>query len=361
MKNLILYFLIIFLAFKVDAVVGQNFTIEPVLDDLKTPWSIGFLPEGELLITEREGNLIRYDGSQKIQIKGLPSIFVKGQGGLLDVLVHPDFEENQTIFISYSAAIQSGKSATAIARAKLQDDQLQELKVLFTANLVSGSRLHFGSRMVYDNGYLYFSAGERGDWDNSQKLSNDAGKVHRIHEDGRIPSDNPFVDREGVQPSIYSYGHRNPQGAVINPFTKQIWTHEHGPKGGDEINIIRPGVNYGWPAITFGINYNGKIISPDTAKIGMAQPHWYWVPSIAPSGMAFVTHPRYGRLQGDLLVGSLKFGYLHRCHISNGKVIRDERLIDGLSRVRDVKESPDGWIYLALENPGRIVKVLPAN
>ena len=246
-------------------------------------------------------------------------------------------------------------------RARLKDGALVDNEVIFKGTPRSRGSIHFGSRIAFDrDGYLYFTIGERGNMHNAQKLSNHAGKLHRIMDDGSIPEDNPFVNRQGAKSSIFTYGNRNQQGLTMNPWTGDIWSHEHGPKGGDEVNIARKGENYGWPEITFGIDYDGSIISDDTAKAGMMQPVHYWDPSIAPSGMDFVNTERFPGWEGDLLVGSLKFGYVARCVVENDDITREYKMLEGLGRVRDVKVGPDGLIYVLVDAPSKVIRLLPS-
>ncbi len=343
--------------------VNTNHSYEIVVPELSIPWGIAFLPDNSMLINEKEGKLIHFKNGKKMLIEGLPAIYNRGQGGLLDVVLHPDYKNNGWIYFSYASPEGEEKGGnTAIMRAKLDNNKLVEQQVLYKATPNTTKGVHFGSRIVFDaDGYLYFTIGERGEeFVNPQDITRDGGKVYRLHDDGTIPSDNPFVNEPNAKKAIYTYGNRNPQGMVIHPDTGEIWTHEHGPQGGDEINIIKAGRNYGWPKITYGINYSGTKITDNTALPGMEQPLHYWVPSIAPSGMAFITSDNYGDWKGNLLVGSLKFQYLDKCVIENGKVIKEERLLDGLGRVRTVVEGPDGYIYVGVENVG-IVKLLPKN
>jgi glucose/arabinose dehydrogenase len=246
-------------------------------------------------------------------------------------------------------------------RAKLQNNALVNKEILYRATPNSTTNHHYGSRLEFDReGYLFFSIGDRGNRnENPQDISRDGGKIYRVHDDGRIPEDNPFVNTPGAKKATYSYGHRNPQGMALHPETGQIWIHEHGPKGGDEINLIEAGKNYGWPKITYGVNYDGTIITEDKALPGMEQPMHYWVPSIAPSGMAFVTSDTYPNWKGDLLVGSLKFQYLHRVDLEKGKVVKEEKLMENMGRVRNVRQGPDGFIYASVEQLG-IVRLVPA-
>jgi len=333
-----------------------------VVDSLDIPWGMVFLPDGSMLITEQKGDLIHFENGKKTPVKDLPKIHVKGQGGLLDIELHPDYSTNGWIYFSYSSDVENdGKGGnTTIMRAKLSNNSLVEKEVLYKATPNTDSPNHFGSRLEFDkNGYLFFSIGDRFNRDvNPQDITIDNGKIYRINDDGSIPTDNPFYNTNGAKKAIYSYGHRNPQGMAMNPNTGIIWTHEHGPQGGDEINIIEPGKNYGWPLITYGINYDGTIITDNTSLPEMEQPIHYWVPSIAPSGMAFVTSDKYPSWKGNLLVGSLKFQYLNRCVIKNNKVIKEEKLLKDLGRVRNVRQAPDGFIYVAIEHKG-IVRIVP--
>ncbi|MCK0130855.1 PQQ-dependent sugar dehydrogenase [Flavobacteriaceae bacterium F08102] len=337
-----------------------NYTVETVVSDMKNPWGMAFLPDGSLLVTEKEGKLLHVINGQKIEVGGLPEIYVRGQGGLMDVELHPNFSKNKLIYFSYASAEGEGEGGnTAIMRAKLVDNQLKEQKVLYKATPNTKRGQHFGSRISFDrDGFLYFSIGERGNRDvNPQDITRDGGKIYRLHDDGSIPKDNPFVNVPNAKKAIYSYGHRNPQGMIVHPVTGAIWTHEHGPRGGDEINIIQKGKNYGWPKISYGINYSGTPFTEHTALPGMEQPFFYWVPSIAPSGMAMVSSDKYPSWKGNLLVGSLKFQYLERLVIENNSVVKREKLLEGMGRVRSVVEAPDGYIYVGIENLG-VVKIV---
>lgn len=340
-----------------------EYKAEIVVSDLEIPWGMAWLPNGDMLVTERSGTLhVFSNGILSEAIEGLPDILSIGQGGLMDIELHPDYENNAWIYFSYSSRSESNKDEcnTAIMRARLENNKLVDQEKIFQALPYSGKDYHFGSRLEFDrDGYLYFSVGDRGDREvNPQSLENHCGKIHRIFDDGSIPPDNPFVNTEGAMPTIFSYGHRNPQGIALHEVTGEIWTHEHGPKGGDEINIIKKAGNYGWPEITFGINYDGTIITNDTARDGMEQPLIYWVPSIAPCGMDFVEGNIYPGWEGNLLIGSLSIMYLVRCEIKNNEVIHQEKLLEGIGRVRNVKMGPDGYIYVATESPGRIIKII---
>ena len=340
-----------------------NYTTELVVSDINIPWGMAFLPDGSMLITEKAGELIHFKNGTKTLVEGVPEIYVRGQGGFMDVKLHPNYETNGWIYFSYASAEGEGDGGnTTIMRAKLKDNNLVEKEVLYKASPNSKKGQHFGSRIEFDNdGYLYFSIGERGERDiNPQDITRDCGKIYRLHDDGRIPKDNPFVNSENAKPAIYSYGHRNPQGLIKHPETGDLWEHEHGPQGGDEINIIQKGKNYGWPVISYGINYSGTPFTDITEKEGMEQPLFYWVPSIAPSGMAFVTSNKYPDWKGNILVGSLKFGYLERLVLNKEKVVKREKLLDKIGRVRDVIQAPNGYIYVAVEGKG-IVKIVPKN
>jgi aldose sugar dehydrogenase len=338
-----------------------NYTVETVIADIPIAWGMDFLPDGSMLITEKSGTLIHFKDGVKTTIDGVPEIYVRGQGGFMDIKLHPNYKENGWIYFSYASSEGEGDGGnTAIMRAKLNGNSLTDKQLLYKAGPNTKKGQHFGSRIAFDNdGFLYFSAGERGERDiNPQDITRDNGKIYRLYDDGRIPEDNPFVDTENAKPAIYSYGHRNPQGLIKNPMTGEIWEHEHGPQGGDEINIIQKGKNYGWPVISYGINYSGTSFTDITAKEGMEQPLFYWVPSIAPSGMAFVSSNMYPEWKGNLLVGSLKFSYLERLELKNNKVVKREKLLDGMGRIRNVVQGPDGFIYVAVEGKG-IVKIIP--
>lgn len=335
--------------------VTNSFTEVLVVDGIQNPWGMAFLPNGSILTTEKAGKLFLFEKGIKTEIGNLPDIYVRGQGGFMDVELHPDYPKNSWIYFSFSSSEGKGDGGhTAILRAKIEGTQLTNKKILYKGSPNTKKGQHWGSRITFDNnGYLYFSIGDRGNRDvNPQDITKDGGKIYRIHDDGRIPDDNPFVDRKGAKTAIYSYGHRNPQGLIKNPFNGEIWNHEHGPRGGDEINIIKKGKNYGWPIITYGINYVGTKITDETSRPNMEQPLHYWVPSIAPSGMAFVSSNKYPDWEGNLLVGSLAFQYLERLELKDNKVVYREKLMDGIGRVRSVRQAPDGFIYVGVEGKG---------
>lgn len=346
---------------KEDHVQTKEIEVQLIVADLPIPWGMDFLPDGSILITEKSGRLIHFENGKKKNISGLPEILVNGQGGLLDIALHPNFNENGWIYFSYASPEGEEKGGnTAIMRAQLKEQQLVNKELLYKAEPNSTKGAHWGSRIAFDReNYLYFSIGDRYNRDvNPQNIQRDGGKIYRLHDDGSIPKNNPFVNQKNAVKAIFSYGHRNPQGMALHPQSGKIWIHEHGPKGGDEINIIEKGKNYGWPKISYGINYDGSELTDQTTAPGMEQPLYYWMPSIAPAGMAFVTSPKYPQWQGDLLVGSLKFAYLERLILENGKVVGREKLADGIGRLRNVKQAPDGFIYIAVEGKG-IFRVTP--
>ena len=355
--------------------VGHGQTVAPVVSlvtvakGLENPWAVAFLPQGQFLVTERAGRMrvIGAQGQISPALAGLPAVATGGQGGLLDVVTDTGFARNRRIFFCYSEPAAGGArgNSTALASATLSEDarSLQDVKVLFSQRPKVESSLHFGCRIVQTaDGHLFLALGERYHRkDDAQKLDNHHGKVIRITTEGVVPPDNPFRGRAGALPEIWSYGHRNPQGATLAPDGK-LWMHEHGPQGGDEINLPLAGRNYGWPVITYGENYGGGKMGEGTAKPGMEQPLHYWVPSIAPSGMAFLTGNRYGAAwQGSLFVGSLKFGTLHRLEVADGRVQREEKLLQGNGeRIRDVRQGPDGLLYVLTDSPqGRLARLQP--
>lgn len=340
-----------------------NLIVEKVAQGLEHPWGLAFLPDGKMLVTERAAK-IRYvntDGSLSEPLAGLPDIEVAGQGGLLDVILHPDFANNQQIYFSYNEPSSDG-SSTAVATATLGADKLTDVKVIFSANPKFSSRHHFGGRLVIkDNQHLFITLGDRGQRrDDAQTLDNHHGKVIRLNLDGSVPTDNPYVQNAAVLDDIWSYGHRNIQGAALHPETGELWTHEHGPQGGDEINITRATLNYGWPVITYGEEYGGGKIG-QTAKEGLEQPLHYWVPSIAPSGMTFYLDDAIPGWKNNLLVGSLRFGQLVRLELDGEKVSHEERIMIG-QRIRDVRQGPDGAIYILTDQAdGQILRLKAAN
>ncbi|WP_203258550.1 PQQ-dependent sugar dehydrogenase [Hyunsoonleella ulvae] len=341
------------------------FRLETITNQIDgVPWGMVQLPNGDFLVTQREGNLFRVTSKGVIsEISGTPNVVAQGQGGLLDVMLHPDFENNTYIYLSYSSPNpnNSNQRTTAVARGRLSGNTLEGVQEIFTALPYLTSGNHFGSRLVFDNaGYLYVTVGDRGNRDTyPQALDNGVGKVHRLMDDGTVPTDNPFYNMQDHEWSVFSYGVRNPQGLTKHPVTGAIWEGEHGPQGGDEINILDSGNNYGWPTITYGINYNGTPITDQTEMAGMEQPIHYWVPSIAPCGMDFLSGNFYGKWQNDLFVGSLKFRYLHRLKMDGNVVTGHEELLNDIGRVRDVHMGKDGYMYVLVEGPGRLIRLVP--
>ncbi|MEK6782889.1 MAG: PQQ-dependent sugar dehydrogenase [Bacteroidota bacterium] len=339
----------------------QKFIVDTITTALKSPWGMAFLPDGRALVTERAGEIRIIENGKLLEerIAGVPAVFAKGQGGLMDIQLHPDYANNGWIYLSY-AKPQGTEGGTVIARAKLEGNTLANLEELFQAMPLSSSEAHFGSRIAFDGkGYIFFTSGERGKKENAQDLGNHLGKVLRLHDDGKIPVDNPFVNTTGAMPEIWSYGHRNLQGLYYDKETETLWNHEHGPQGGDELNRVEKGKNYGWPVITYGINYDNTPITDITEKEGMEQPVRYWVPSIAPCGMTMVTSDRYPNWKGNFLVGALSFQLVARVELADGKFVKEERLLEKIGRVRAVVQSPDGYIYITTENPGKIVRLVP--
>ncbi len=342
-----------------------NFRLETITADIDgIPWGMVQLPNGEFLVTERSGKLYRIaENTALIEISGLPNIVSDNQGGLLDIILHPNFANNSYVYLSYSSPNPNNplEKTTAAARAKLSGNTLIEIEEIFTALPYLDSGRHFGSRLLFDQeGYLYISVGDRGFRDEyPQTLDNFHGKVHRIADDGQIPMNNPFYDQQGAVSSIFAYGIRNPQGLTLHSVTGDIWVGEHGPQGGDEINILEAGNNYGWPAITFGIDYDGTPISEFTELPGMEQPIHYWTPSIAPCGMTFLSSNFYGNWENDLFVSSLKFEYLHRLKMNGNVVTGQEELLNDIGRVRDVYVGNDGYLYILVQGPGRLIRLVP--
>jgi glucose/arabinose dehydrogenase len=344
-------------------------SVVTVADGLAHPWAVAFLPGGRFLVTERPGGMriIEADGRLGTPLAGLPPIAAGGQGGLLDVVTDADFANNRRIYFCYAEPEAGGGPAnsTALASATLPEEggRLERVRVVFSQRPKVASPLHFGCRIVQaPDGALFLTLGERYyRKEDAQILGNHLGKVVRVRPDGSVPPDNPLRQRAGALPEIWSWGHRNPQGATWGP-DGRLWIHEHGPQGGDEINRPEAGRNYGWPVVTFGENYGGGKIGEGTAKPGMEPPLHYWVPSIAPSGMAFLTSDRYGPAwKGSLFIGSLKFGRVHRIEVVDGQVRREELLLEDLGeRVRDVRQGPDGWLYLLTDSPrGRLLRLRP--
>lgn len=340
-------------------------SIEKLVADLDRPWGLAFLSEQQALITERPGRLWQVDlaTGKKQAISGLPKIKNHGQGGLLDVALHPQFEKNTWVYLSY-AARGAGGFGTQVLRGRLVDKALQDVAVIFVASGKTNGSRHFGSRLVFDReGYLYVTVGDRGQRSRAQDVADHAGSVMRLHDDGRPAPGNLFQTEPRALPEIYSYGHRNPQGMTLHPETGEVWLHEHGPRGGDELNLVMPHRNYGWPVITYGEEYSGGPVGAGwTEKPGLEQPLYYWVPSIAPSGMSFYQGDLLAKWQGDLLLGSLKFQQLVRLRLQGTQVVHEERLLTRqLGRIRDVRVGPDGAVYLLTDSrQGALYRLSPA-
>ncbi|HSM28404.1 MAG TPA: PQQ-dependent sugar dehydrogenase [Thioalkalivibrio sp.] len=345
---------------------ARDYRVVTLADGLNHPWSIAFLPGEGLLISERPGRLrvFREGALQEAAVRGLPEIVATGQGGLLDVVPHPRFVENRWLYFTYAAAVGRGVT-THLARARFEQDTLKDVEVLFVAEPASRGGRHFGSRIVFDGeGFLYLSVGDRGDMPRAQRLDDHAGSIVRLHDDGRIPDDNPFVGHADARPEIYAYGVRNPQGMALHPRTGALWEHEHGPRGGDEINIIEAGRNYGWPVISHGIDYSGAAIGDGIrAQAGMEQPLHVWTPSIAPSGMAFYQGEAFPGWDGDLLVGALAHRHLARLRLdAEGRVVSEVRMLGELNRrIRDVRVH-EGLIYVLTDHDdGQLLRIEPTS
>lgn len=336
-----------------------------VTDGLEHPWGLAFLPDGMMIVTERDGpvRLIDSDGKKRSPLKGLPEVDDSGQGGMLDVALDPNYRTNNLIYLSYAEPGKGG-SGTAVARAKLDvsGNRIDDLQVIFQQLPKSGGGRHYGSRLVFaDDGNLFITTGDRGERDRVQDFSINRGQIIRIHSDGSIPDDNPFVGRAGYRPEVWSYGHRNPQGASLNPLSRQLWTVEHGARGGDEVNNPQAGKNYGWPVIAYGKHYFGGSIGEGNKKDGMEQPLFYWDPSIAPSGMDFYSGDKFPKWKNNLFVAALKYELVSRLVLEGDKVVREERILDGFDeRIRHVRQGPDGYLYLLTDDgDGRILRIEP--
>ena len=342
---------------------GTKLKVETVTDSITIPFGMDFLPDGRLLVTDRAiGNMVvvNTETGEKELLQGVPKVVGHGDGGLLDILVHPDYKNNGWIYFSYSEG-DTTSNTMVVDRAKLDGPKLVQRERLFTTLPYFKKPLHHGSRLVLKDGYLFIAMGEKTDLkDSAQTLNNHLGKVLRIYEDGQVPKDNPYVDTPNAKPEVWSYGHRNPNGLALNPATGDLWEHEHGPMGGDEVNIIKPTLNYGWPVITYGLNYDGTPVGEGiTEKEGMEQSVYYYKPSIAPSGMQFYSSDVIPVWKGNLFIGALALQHLNRLVIENNKVIKEERLLkDKKWRVRSVKQGPDGYLYIGVDG-GKILRIMP--
>ncbi|GMQ27300.1 PQQ-dependent sugar dehydrogenase [Algoriphagus sp. oki45] len=337
--------------------------VDTLYSELENPWGMTWLPDGKMLITERKGEILIFqdDAFTGQKIQGLPPVHEVNQAGLLDIAIHPKYEENGWIYIAYAKHFEDSTGATTIMRFKLDGNNAFNQEELIVAGPSWKGGRHFGSRIVFDNdGYLYFSNGDKGNIPmNAQNLNNAHGKIHRIMDDGTIPADNPFTDSLGNVSSIWTYGNRNPQGMIYDKVNNRLWEVEHGPMGGDELNLIEKGKNYGWPVITYGQNYNGTPITDITEKEGMEQPVHYWVPSIATCGMTLVTSDKYPAWKGNILVAALAKQHIARVELNGTTYVGEEKLLQDIGRVRQVAESPNGYIYAITEATGLLVKLLP--
>lgn len=363
------------LAFTAQPATAQTYMTEHgevslkiVADGLDHPWGLAFLPDGTMIVSERDPGTLRIvapNGTVMPPLKGVPEAYTSGQGGMLDVAIDPDFKNNNLIYFSYAEPGEGG-AGTAVARAKFDqaENALSEVTVIFRQDPKTSGGRHFGSRLVFSpEGYLYITVGERGERNRTQDFSIHRGQVIRINTDGTVPKDNPFVGRAGYRPETWSVGHRNPQGAALHPQTGKLWINEHGARGGDEVNIPAAGKNYGWPVIAYGKHYSGLSIGDGTHKPGMEQPIHYWDPSIAPSGMAFYTGNKFPKWRGNVFVGALKYRLLARLTLDGEKVIGEERILEGFDkRIRAVIDGPDGYLYILVDDdPGQIIRLEPMN
>ena len=358
---------------KVTKTKLANYKIETVAEGLTLPWSLAFLPDGRKLVTERGGSLRLITKNDKLlpdPVADTPKVVVHGQGGLLEVAPHPNYKKNGWIYLAIADGTKKKvegkkkpevKTLTAIVRGRIKDSRWIDTESIWKADMkfYDGSGAHFGSRIVFDKGYIYFIVGERGALMEVQDLANPKGKIFRLHDDGRVPTDNPKFDNPKALPGIYTYGHRNAQGLARDPRSGAIYSTEHGPRGGDELNLIEPGRNYGWPVITWGMNYNGTPLGKTHQK-GMEQPVHFWVPSIATCGLDFYTGRKFPKWKNDLFVGALKQEEIRRLRIRNGTVTQEEIVLKGLGRVRDVRSGPDGFLYVTLNKPGSVLRLVPA-
>jgi glucose/arabinose dehydrogenase len=356
---------------------SQAYRVVTVVDGLQNPWSTVFLPNLDMLVTERPGRLRVIRDGQLLPdpVAGVPPVRAQGQGGLMEIVLHPEFESNRLIYMSIAKPNADGsQSTTAIVRARYEGDRLENVEEIFEAQAWSNTTGHYGARLAFDaDGYLWATVGDRmappslagATSHPAQDPSNHQGTVIRLNDDGSVPEDNPFVGRADVLPEIWSYGHRNLQGLAIHPETGEVWETEHGPQGGDELNHILPGRNYGWPVIGYGVNYGGAIIHEGTAKEGMEQPVNYWVPSIATSGLMIYSGDQFPEWKGSFFAGGLAGGYIERLTIEGDRVTGKERIVDGLGRIRDIKQGPDGFIYIAVDGRGggltSLVRLEPAS
>lgn len=343
---------------------GYRFKLETMVEGLDIPWSVDFLPNGSLLITERPGPVrIFEDGKLLPPVEGTPEVWARGQGGMMEAALHPDFKDNGWIYLAYSATGKGRTNAgmTKIVRGRIIDNMWMDEELIFEApeSTLLSTGQHFGTRLVFQDGYLFFPIGDRGKQDDAQSLKLPNGKVHRIHDDGRIPEDNPFLQVEGAFPSIWTFGNRNPQGLDLHPRSGEIWSAEHGPRGGDEVNLIERGKNYGWPLVTHGMNYSGTPITDKTEMEGMESPKLHWTPSIAVCGIDFYEGDIFSDWKYDLFAGGLASQELHRLEIKDSEIVASSIVLTGAGRIRDVASGPDGYLYLVLNGPDHVVRLMP--
>ncbi len=340
---------------------SEKVEIVTLSDKLDGPWGMTFLPDGRMLVTEQSGKLRVFENGKLLPqaVSGTPEVVDDGQGGLLDVALHPDFSNNQLVYLTFTG---KGKGGTGVEvfRGKLEGMTLKNGEVIFRQHPKIKSNKHFGSRIVFDRqGFLYITMGDRGDQDRAQKQDQHIGTVVRLNDDGSVPQDNPFIGKKSALPEIYTYGHRNVQGAALHPVTGDVWTNEHGPQGGDELNILKAGTNYGWPVITYGVNYiTGTKIGEGTHKTGMAQPIHKWVPSIAPGSMTFYTGDAFPSWKGSLFVTAMRFMWLTRLTLEGDRVVGEEQLLKGIGRPRDIRQGPDEFLYVLTND--KLLQLRPA-
>jgi glucose/arabinose dehydrogenase len=345
---------------KTDA-AAPSFKTDTLFTGFQNPWGMAWLPDGRMLITEKSGEILIFKDGKNTgeKLSGVPAVADAGQGGLLDIKLHPDYEKNKWIYISYSKPV-TGGATTTIMRFKLDGNNIVDKQELYEAKPYLDADYHFGSRIIFDkDNYMFFSSGERGTMKKVWELNNDHGKIHRLKDDGTVPDDNPFVKTAGARPSIWSYGHRNPQGLIYDKANNRIWEIEHGPRGGDELNLIEKGKNYGWPLTCYGINYDGTVLTDKKEMPGVTNPTHYWVPSIAPCGSMIVTSDKYPEWKGNLLVGALALRHIARVQLDGTAYTKEEKLLNNVARFRNIAEGPDGFIYAVTEGPGMLLRIAP--
>lgn len=341
--------------------IPSAISVDTLYNGFQNPWGMAWLPDGRLLVNEKAGEILVFKDGKFTgeKLSGVPAVMSEGQGGLLDIKIHPNYNENKWIYISYSKPVKGG-STTTITRFKLEGNNIVEKQELYEAKPYLEADYHFGSRIIFDkDNFMFFSSGERGTMKKVWELNNDHGKIHRLKDDGTVPDDNPFVKTKGARPSIWSYGHRNPQGLIYDKANNRIWGIEHGPRGGDELNLVEKGKNYGWPVTSYGINYDGSVLTDKKEMEGVTNPVHYWVPSIAPCGSMIVTSDKYPEWKGNLLISALALRHIARVELDGDKYVKEEKLLNNVARFRDVAEGPDGFIYAVTEGPGLLLRIKP--